>query len=155
MAHSAGLATTEKVPPDSWASSPETRAVMKANKGRDTKPERLLRSALHRRGLRFRVETKPLPQSRGTVDVLFPKARVAVFVDGCFWHGCPEHHRPSTKRSEFWTEKIKDNRARDIEMNAALRAEGWEVVRVWEHEDPQVAADRVTEAIRQRLGGNC
>lgn len=151
MAHAAGQATDEVVPPESQASSPATRAVMVANKGRDTKPELLLRSALHRRGLRYRVSVRPVHKLRRTADVVFTKARVAVFVDGCYWHGCPEHHRPATKRAEFWQEKIAGNRARDADTNASLNAQGWAVVRVWEHEEPETAADRISGIVRSRL----
>lgn len=151
MARAAGYVCTETVPADSWASSPASRAVMQANKGRDTKPERLLRSALHHKGLRYRVSARPLPDFRRTADVVFPKARVAVFVDGCFWHGCPEHHRPASKRSDFWAEKIADNRARDWETTTTLRECGWEVVRIWEHEDPVEAAEQVSQLVKQRL----
>ncbi|WP_330177716.1 very short patch repair endonuclease [Streptomyces sp. NBC_01498] len=150
MARAAGYVTTETVPPDSWATSPASRAVMSANKGRDTKPEKLLRSALHRRGLRYRVGVRPVSDLRRTADVVFTKARVAVFVDGCYWHGCPEHYRPAKKGAAFWQEKIAGNRARDTETNEALRQAGWLVVRVWEHEDPEEAAREVIEAVRSR-----
>ncbi|MFD8005867.1 very short patch repair endonuclease [Streptomyces mirabilis] len=150
MAHAAGYVTTETVPSDSWASSAASRAVMSANKGRDTKPEKLLRSALHRHGLRYRVGARPLPDLRRTADVVFTKARIAVFVDGCYWHGCPEHHRPAKKGAAFWQEKIAGNRARDAETNEALRNAGWLVIRVWEHEDPEQAAQVVVKAVRSR-----
>ncbi|MFF3257081.1 very short patch repair endonuclease [Actinacidiphila glaucinigra] len=150
MAHAAGLVTTETVPPDSWASSPASRAVMSANRGRDTKPEKLLRSALHRYGLRYRVGVRPVPDLRRTADVVFTKARVAVFVDGCYWHGCPEHHRPAKKSAGFWQNKIDGNKARDADTNEALRNAGWLVIRVWEHEDPEKAAQEVVKAVRSR-----
>ncbi|MDX3388266.1 very short patch repair endonuclease [Streptomyces niveiscabiei] len=150
MAHVAGLVTTETVPPSSRASSAASRAVMSANKGRDTKPEKLLRSALHRHGLRYRVGVRPLPDLRRTADVVFTKVRVAVFVDGCYWHGCPEHHRPAKKGAAFWQEKIAGNQARDTETNEALRNAGWLVIRVWEHEDPERAAQAVLQAVRSR-----
>ncbi len=95
---------------------------------------------------------RPVHELRRTADVVFTKARVAVFVDGCYWHGCPEHHRPATKRGEFWQEKIAGNRARDADTNASLSAQGWAVVRVWEHEDPEAAADRISGIVRSRLG---
>lgn len=134
----------------SWATSEATRAVMRANRGRDTKPELRLRSLLHRRGLRYRVNGRPLPSLRRTADVLFPKERVAIFIDGCFWHGCPEHHRPSTKNSAFWRDKILGNQRRDADTNAALNANGWAVVRVWEHEDPAEACERVARVVTER-----
>ncbi|MGW3327081.1 very short patch repair endonuclease [Streptomyces virginiae] len=143
-----GLLETPPTPPDSWASSDAVRAVMRANRGRDTRPELRLRSLLHRAGLRYRVSTRPLPGLRRTADLVFTKAHIAVFVDGCFWHGCPEHYRPSTRNSEFWQRKIETNRARDAETDLRLGEAGWNVVRVWEHEDPEEAARRVWTAVR-------
>lgn len=131
----------------SWASSNAVRAVMRANKGRDTRPERALRSAVHARGLRYRINARPLPDVRRTADIAFPGQRVAVFLDGCFWHGCPEHHRPASKNSEFWSSKIEGNKARDADTDRRLAERGWTVIRVWEHEDPEEAADRVQAAI--------
>ncbi len=153
MARTAGYVTTEPLPRGSWASSHASRAVMTANKGRDTKPERMLRSALHQKGLRYRVSARPVADLRRTADVVFTKARVAVFVDGCYWHGCPEHYRPATKRAEFWQEKIAGNQARDAETTTALEERGWRVLRFWEHEDPLEAAEVVRDAVRERLEG--
>ncbi|UED84774.1 very short patch repair endonuclease [Streptomyces profundus] len=150
MARSAGHVTAETVPSGSWATSPASRAVMAGNKGRDTKPERLLRSALHRKGMRYRVSVRPVADLRRTADVVFTKVKVAVFVDGCYWHGCPEHYRPATKRAEFWQEKIAGNQARDGETTAALEECGWKVIRFWEHEDPLEAAEIVNEAVKAR-----
>ncbi|MBN3929387.1 very short patch repair endonuclease [Streptomyces verrucosisporus] len=150
MARAAGYVTTEALPPGSWASSPASRAVMSANKGRDTKPEKLLRSALHRHGLRYRVGVRPIPDLRRTADVVFSRARVAVFVDGCYWHGCPEHHRPAKKDTEFWHEKIAKNQARDADTNKVLSEAGWLVIRVWEHEDPEQAAQKVVKEVTSR-----
>jgi DNA mismatch endonuclease (patch repair protein) len=137
---------------DSWASSPAVRNVMRGNKGRDTRPELALRSAVHALGMRYRVGLRPVPQVRRTADIVFPKARVAVFLDGCFWHGCPEHHRPAQKNSEFWLTKIKGNKTRDADTDTRLREAGWQVIRIWEHEDPIVAAEIIRNAIRGRNG---
>ncbi|MFD6073730.1 very short patch repair endonuclease [Amycolatopsis lurida] len=123
---------------------------MRANQGRDTKPELLLRSHLYQRGLRYRVSARPLPTLRRTADIVFPRAKVAVFVDGCFWHGCPEHHRPSRSNATFWRDKIEGNRARDRETNTVLRSEGWAVVRVWEHVEAAEAVDLVLAALAER-----
>jgi DNA mismatch endonuclease (patch repair protein) len=135
---------------DSWASSPEARARMKSNKSRDTKPELALRSAVHALGLRYRVSAKPLAGLRRTADLVFPRAKVAVFLDGCFWHGCPEHHTVASANATFWAEKVEGNRTRDRNTNERLAEAGWAVVRVWEHEDPQVAAVKVAEVVRGR-----
>jgi DNA mismatch endonuclease (patch repair protein) len=122
---------------------------MRGNRSRDTKPERRLRSQLHAMGLRYRVNYKVLPKLRRTADVAFVKARVAVFVDGCFWHGCPEHYRPATKNQDFWVAKVVSNRRRDSETDSLLALAGWQVVRVWEHEDASQAAERVAALLRQ------
>jgi len=132
----------------SWASSPAVRAVMRANRSRDTRPELALRSAVHALGLRYRVGIRPITGIRRTADLVFPRAKVAVFVDGCFWHGCPEHHRPAKRNTEFWTTKIQGNIARDADTDNRLKQAGWHVVRVWEHEPPSVAADKIRTIVR-------
>jgi DNA mismatch endonuclease (patch repair protein) len=131
----------------SWASSPAVRSVMRGNKGRDTKPELALRSAVHALGMRYRVGIRPVPQVRRTADIVFTRAKVAVFLDGCFWHGCPEHHRPAQKNSGFWVAKIEGNKTRDADTDSRLREAGWQVIRVWEHEDPVAAARSIQAAI--------
>jgi DNA mismatch endonuclease (patch repair protein) len=133
---------------ESWASSKAVRAVMRANHGRDTKPEKLLRSRLFAMGLRYRVGHRPLPKLRRTADLVFVKNRVAVFVDGCFWHGCPEHHRPARQNADFWRVKIEGNKKRDEETNQLLVEAGWRVVRIWEHEAIDEAVQRVLNAVR-------
>ncbi len=110
---------------------------------RDTAAELRLRAELHRRGLRYRVDVAPIMGLRRRADVVFTRQRLAVFVDGCFWHGCPEHATWPKHNAAWWREKLERNRQRDRETDRQLRAAGWRVVRVWEHEDPVVAADRV------------
>ena len=131
-----------------WASSPGVRRSMRSNKGRDTGPELALRSAVHALGLRYRVNARPLKGVRRTADLVFSRARVAVFLDGCFWHGCPEHHTVAKTNGEFWARKVSENRRRDRDTDAKLAEAGWRSVRVWEHEDPVVAAERVRAAVR-------
>ena len=123
---------------------------MQSNRSRDTKPELALRSAVHALGLRYRVSAKPLPGLRRTADLVFPTARVAVFLDGCFWHGCPQHHTVASANGKFWADKVSGNRVRDRDTDARLEAAGWVSVRVWEHEDPIEAAQRVREVVRAR-----
>ncbi|NCD17008.1 MAG: very short patch repair endonuclease [Actinobacteria bacterium] len=122
---------------------------MLGNKARDTRPELALRRELHSRGLRFRVALKPLPDLRRTVDVAFTRYRLAVFIDGCYWHGCPDHYRPASINAEFWSSKIAANRARDLETTARLEDAGWIVLRFWEHESVTAAADRVEVELRR------
>jgi DNA mismatch endonuclease (patch repair protein) len=121
---------------------------MRANRSRDTVPELALRRELHRRGLRYRVNHRPLPGLRCTPDILFTRARVAVFVDGCFWHRCPEHATSPAANGAWWRDKLAANVARDRRNDAQLNTAGWRVVRVWEHEDVGQAADRVMEAVQ-------
>lgn len=135
---------------DSWASTPASRKVMKANRSRDTKPELALRSAIHALGLRYRVDTPPVEGLRRRADVVFLKVKVAVFSDGCYWHGCAEHYRPARRNDKFWNEKIEKNRIRDRDTDSKLEAAGWLVIRVWEHEDPVEAASRIEVVVRNR-----
>lgn len=116
---------------------------------RDTLPERAIRSELHRRGLRFRIDRAPLPGLRSRADLVFGPARVAVYVDGCFWHSCPEHGTRPKANAEWWGRKLDRNQERDREFDRILRENGWEVVRIWEHEDPVAAADRVQQAVEE------
>ncbi|MEV5541772.1 very short patch repair endonuclease [Saccharopolyspora shandongensis] len=132
------------------AYSAGTRKSMQANKGRDTKPEIALRREVHALGMRYRVSVRPLPGVRRTADLVFTKVKVAVFLDGCFWHGCPEHHTKSATNAAYWAEKVERNRERDRETDQLLAEAGWAVVRVWEHENPANAAIQVAELVRSR-----
>lgn len=123
---------------------------MQANRGRDTGPELALRRAVHRLGLRYRVNTRPLPQVRRTADLVFTRARVAVFLDGCFWHGCPQHHTVAVTNSDFWAQKVQTNRRRDRDTDHRLADAGWVALRIWEHEDTDVAARRIELLVRER-----
>jgi DNA mismatch endonuclease (patch repair protein) len=123
---------------------------MRANRRRDTTPERAVRSAVHRLGLRYRVDALPMAGLRRRADLVFAGARVAVFVDGCFWHGCPLHGtRPSTNRA-YWDAKLEGNRRRDAETNAVLAAAGWLPLRFWEHDDPNGVAVEIATAVSAR-----
>jgi DNA mismatch endonuclease (patch repair protein) len=121
---------------------------MRAIRGRDTKPERELRAALFARGLRYRKDLAPLAGLRCRADIVFTRHRVAVFVDGCFWHGCPEHWSLADRNRPFWRTKVEVNRSRDRRNDQALAQAGWRVVRVWEHEDPRAAAARIETLVR-------
>jgi len=131
-------------------SSAVASARLAKQKLRDTGAELSLRSELHSRGLRFRVHRRPLENLRREADVVFPGARVAVFVDGCFWHGCPQHGTWPKSNSEWWRAKIESNRARDQETDKRLAEAGWIPVRVWSHEPPDDAASRIAALVRQR-----
>jgi DNA mismatch endonuclease, patch repair protein len=124
--------------------------VARGNRKRDTKPEVALRSALHRAGLRFRKNVVVRSNDvRVTVDVVFPRQKVLVFVDGCFWHGCETHQRIPATNTAYWVPKLRSNIERDRRVDIHLRQAGWMVERVWEHEDPAEAALRVAELVRR------
>lgn len=106
---------------------------MRATPRRDTSPELAIRSALHRRGWRYRVDVQPDPDLRTRADVLFVSRRTAVFIDGCWWHGCPTHYTTPATRGDWWDSKVEANRSRDAAATAALETRGWTVIRVWEH----------------------
>ena len=112
---------------------------------RDTAPELAIRRELHRRGFRYYVDRRPLPNLRRKADIVFPRAKLAVFVDGCFWHGCSEHGKRRHRTNEwYWSDKIETNIVRDRDTDARLRAAGWRSARIWEHEAPADAVERLT-----------
>lgn len=131
-------------------SSEAALARMKAAKPRDTAPEKALRSALHRKGLRFRIDEKPIGNLNRKADIVFRSVRIAIFVDGCFWHGCPIHGTQAKANAEFWTWKIKQNQERDLDTTNRLEAAGWLVIRVWEHEDPEELSQKIYDIVVER-----
>lgn len=134
--------------------APGTRSRMQRTKQRDNQSEMALRSALHSLGLRFRLHRRLLPGSTRTADVVFPSSRVAVFLDGCFWHGCPVHGTWPKRNGDWWRAKIEANQQRDRNTDERLAALGWRVARVWEHEQPAQAAARIAILVREgRLPG--
>ncbi|MCL2465320.1 MAG: very short patch repair endonuclease [Micrococcales bacterium] len=122
---------------------------MQANRSRDTGPELKVRRLLFARGLRYRVNFAPLRGVRRTADIVFPKQHIAVFIDGCFWHSCPEHGHAVATNTEYWEPKLARNRERDRETTAMLETNGWLPVRFWAHEDPLVVAGRVEDLVRR------
>ncbi len=130
----------------SWAASPAVRRCMQANRSRDTRPELAVRSALHGAGLRFRVHVRALAGRNGVVDIAFPRQRLAVFIDGCFWHGCPQHGTCPRTNGPWWATKLATNARRDRATTDALEALGWHVIRCWEHEHPADVVARVLAA---------
>ena len=123
---------------------------MASNRNRDTKPELVIRSAVHRRGLRYRVAARPLPRLRRTADLVFRPARVAVFIDGCFWHGCPEHYAEPRTNAAYWSEKVARNKQRDSDTNQQLRDAGWTVLRYWEHEPIHAVVEDIVATVEDR-----
>lgn len=126
--------------------------VGRGNRRTDTKPEVVVRSALHRRGLRFRKDMRiRAGQLWVRPDVVFTRRRIAVFVDGCFWHGCDVHGTTPKSNVEYWGPKLAANRERDRRVDEELTAHGWLVIRCWEHDDPEDVADRVSHQNQQRI----
>jgi DNA mismatch endonuclease (patch repair protein) len=123
---------------------------MQGNRPRDTKPELAVRRAAFALGLRYVVDRKPLADHRRTADLVFTRARVAVFIDGCFWHGCPAHGSRPKANVEYWEPKLAGNRKRDAQTDALLRAAGWIPLRFWAHEDPETVAAHVAEVVAAR-----
>jgi DNA mismatch endonuclease (patch repair protein) len=120
---------------------------MQANRRRDTGPELALRRALFALGYRYRVDYRALPQLRRRVDIAFTKDKLAIFVDGCFWHSCPEHGSVPKSNTDYWFPKLKRNVERDRETDRALADQGWRVIRIWEHDDPGRAASRIARML--------
>lgn len=126
---------------------------MQLQRTRDTGPEMAVRRILHAAGLRYRVDRAPLLGMRRRADIVFGPAKVAVFIDGCFWHGCPEHGRTRIEANpEYWSRKIARNRQRDADTDSRLSEAGWTVIRAWEHETPADVAARIASTVRRRRG---
>jgi DNA mismatch endonuclease (patch repair protein) len=125
---------------------------MQRQRQRDTQPELALRRAVHSLHLGYRVHVRPVDGLRRTADLVFASARVAVFVNGCFWHGCPEHRSPSKTNQDFWSRKVESNSSRDQDTDERLELAGWVSFRVWEHDDPVVAAAKIAAVVSERRG---
>ena len=134
-------------------SSPGVSARMSRQASKDTSAELAVRRLLHAAGLRYRVEYPVPGMKRRRVDVAFTRARVAVLIDGCFWHGCPQHATQPKANAEWWRKKLDRNMARDRETTEHLTAQGWLVLRFWEHDAPEEVAARVGAAVKRRLAG--
>ena len=124
---------------------------MQGNVGRDTRPEVAFRRALYAVGFRYRKHNRPEPTLRVRADVVLVRARVCVFVDGCFWHGCPEHFRLPSKNAEWWRSKIDRTIARDRAQTDVLLSRGWTVIRVWEHVAVHEAVAAVGRVVLPRI----
>lgn len=131
----------------SWASSPDVRRSMLGNRSRDTRPELAVRRILHGMGLRYRVDRRPTPQVRVRGDLVFPRRRIVVFIDGCYWHGCPQHYTAPRSNTAYWSAKLAANRERDARTTDVLTELGWTVLRFWTHRDPVEIAEEIREAV--------
>lgn len=129
-----------------------TRDRLRSQRRRDTAPEMAVRRELHRRGLRYRVDRKPLMSMRSRADIVFGPTRVAVFVDGCFWHGCPAHASLPKNNRVWWQTKLERNVERDRRVDGELAEAGWAVIRAWEHDDPVEVADEIERIVDSRRG---
>lgn len=132
------------------ASSKSVSARMSKQRRRDTEPELMVRRILFARGIRYRVDAKPEVDLRCKADILWRSTRLAVFVDGCFWHGCPIHATRPKANEEWWAQKLDGNIRRDRRVDADLAARGWSVLRFWEHEDPLMVADSICAHLGER-----
>ncbi|MFJ6069606.1 very short patch repair endonuclease [Streptomyces sp. NPDC093065] len=137
--------------PDPIPSSASVSARMSRQGSRDTAPEIAVRRLLHASGMRYRVNVPVPGMTRRTIDIVFPRARVAIFLDGCFWHGCPQHATQPKSNAEWWRAKLDKNMARDTETSGHLQDQGWAVLRFWEHESSEEVAARVRAVVKRRL----
>ena len=128
-------------------SSHEASLRMTRVRQKGTRCEVELRRALHARGLRYRLQVPLLTKPLRVADIVFTRRKLAIFVDGCFWHGCPEHGTSPKSNADFWRDKIETNKRRDLDTTRRLTEAGWRVIRVWEHEDAEEAADRIMKAL--------
>lgn len=131
------------------ASSPSVRIRMSKQQRRDTQPEVLVRRILHGRGVRYRIDVAPEPGMRCKADLLWRGLRLAVFIDGCFWHGCPDHATRPKANEAWWADKLDGNERRDRRTDLDLERLGWTVLRFWEHEEPSTVADAICSALEQ------
>ena len=136
------------LPESSWATTPGIRRVMQGNRSRDTRPEVAVRRLVHGAGYRYRIHSYPVASIRRRADMVFTCRRIAVFIDGCFWHACPDHFVAPKRNVEYWDRKIAKNRTRDTQTNDQLRRAGWDVLRFWEHESPDEIAAKVIRTVR-------
>jgi DNA mismatch endonuclease (patch repair protein) len=121
---------------------------MQGNRSRDTSPELAVRRLLHAAGLRYRVHYRPEPSLRRTADIVFTRECLAIFIDGCYWHACPDHGTAARTNATYWSQKLQRNVARDADTTSRLEDAGWTVLRFWEHEDPVEVADKVVAIVR-------
>ncbi len=124
---------------------------MQRQSRRDTAPELFVRRAVWKRGLRYRVDVSPIRGARRRADLVFTRAKVAVYVDGCFWHSCPHHATTPKANRAWWIEKLRANVTRDRDTDRRLHEAGWIALRIWEHEDPETAAAGVERIVRERV----
>lgn len=128
-----------------------TRNVMRANKRSSTQPELRIRKLVHASGLRYRIDTKPEKDLNRRADIVFRQAKVAVFIHGCFWHGCPRHFKSPKTNKRFWQTKIERNIQRDKETRNILRKRGWRVIEIWEHQSSESGARSIVRVVDERI----
>jgi len=128
-----------------------TRNVMRANKRSNTQPELRIRKLVHAAGLRYRIDTKPEKDLNRRADIVFRQAKVAVFIHGCFWHGCPRHFKSPKTNKRFWQTKIERNIQRDKETRNILRKRGWRVIEIWEHQSSESGARSIVRVVDERI----
>lgn len=133
-----------------FPSDSATAFRMRSQKQKDTICEIALRRMLHQSGLRYRIHCRPLPSLNRQADIVFRQSKLAVFVDGCFWHGCPTHWKPPKRNSDWWISKIEKNIERDRDTDTLLERAGWLVIRVWEHDDLELVVEQILDSVLLR-----
>ena len=141
------MVSKNRFPP---ATTLTTKKVMRANKGKNTKPELRIRRIVHASGLRYRVDYRPEESLNRRGDLVFLRSKVVVFIHGCFWHGCPKHFSVPKSNKSFWKTKIDTNQKRDKETQWYLQKKGWKVVTIWEHSSPEKEAAKIIEIVLRR-----
>lgn len=132
------------------ASSPAVTNVMKANKGRNTNAEKYLRKYLHSSGLRYAIDARPEKDISSRADIVFRSAKVAIYVHGCFWHGCPKHYKSPKTNRKYWNWKRQTNQARDKRTKRLLTKRGWKVIVYWEHQDVSKYGPNLVRIVKER-----
>jgi len=127
---------------------------MLGNKARNTKPELAVRRVLHATGLRYRVDMRPVRELRSRADIVFTKWKVAIYIDGCFWHGCPIHATVPKRNADYWVPKLQRNVERDRETTLRLESLGWVVLRFWEHENVDAVVHTISDQLASRRLGD-
>lgn len=153
MTASSGLRPSGNQPPRPL--SPAVQRRLSEQRVRDTTLELSVRRLLHARGFRYRVDAVVSERPRRRADIVFTRLKLAIFLDGCFWHQCPEHSMPPKNNSSWWAEKLRRNVARDLQTVELLETRGWRVLRFWEHESQSTIVDSIASVVAEIRTAQC